>query len=221
MMESKEFIALWKTQNAKIDEVIAVNQALLERLTHQKAKNALRGLSNLKKAGIVSFVLYLLFLGYGLQYGLRHYSSDWNYFMVSVMAITLINIKGLADYIKHLNWVRAVNYDGSVVQIQQQLSKLKLSIVDHVKVMCLQFPFFTTFYLSSSWFPQNAGLFYVIFQIVLTGSFAYLPYWLFKTPNSELLNKKWFSSMIAGSGGKSVIKAIDFYKELEGFKTAL
>lgn len=217
-MENIELINIWKTQNAKIEQTLAINKLLLKETIARKAESSLQSLVKLKTAGIVAFVFYLLILGYALFYAISNYSSASNYFIVSVSAIALINIKGFADYIKHLAWTKHINYDGSVMEIQKQLSKLQLSIIDHAKIMCLQFPFFTTFYLSNNWFPQDVGFAYIIFQIILTGSFIYFSYWLFKNHKPENLNKKWFRNLIAGSGGKSVEKAIEFYREMEAFE---
>ena len=179
-MENIELINIWKEQNAKIEKTLVINKIILKETIGRKAESALKGLVKLKTAGIVSFVFYLLILGYALFYAISNYSSASNYFIVSVSVIALINIKGFADYIKHLAWTKNINYDGSIMEIQKQLSKLQLSIIDHGKFMCLQFPFFTTFYLSDNWFPQDVGLTYIIFQTVLTGSFIYFSFWLYK-----------------------------------------
>lgn len=218
-MENSDLIGIWKEQNTKIEKNLAINQFILKEIINSKAKDSLKSLIKLKTAGIIAFVLYLLLLGYALVYAFSNYSSAWNYFIVSISAITLVNIKGFADYIKHLVWANNINYNGSVLEIQQQLSRLQLSIIDHAKMMCLQFPFWTTFYLSGEWFPQEIGLGYVIFQILLTGSFIYLTYWLYINHKPENLHKKWFRSLISGSGGKSIMEAMSFYKEMEEFKT--
>ena len=218
-MENIELINIWKDQNAKIEKTLAINKLLLKETIGRKAESSLKGLTRLTTSGIISFVIYLLVLGYALYYAISNYSSANNYFIVSVLAIAAINIKGFADYIKHLIWTKNINYDGSVMEIQKQLSKLQLSIIDHGKIMCLQFPFFTTFYLSNSWFPQDVSTVYVIFQIMLTGSFIYFSFWLYKNHKPENLDKKWFRNLIAGSGGKSVAKAIEFYREMEEFET--
>ena len=217
-MENIELINIWKEQNAKIEKSLAINQLLLKETINNKAKNSLRSLIKLKTAGIIAFVFYLLFLAYLLVYAFSNYSSAWNYFIISISVIALVNVKGLADYIKHLVWTNNVNYNGSVIEIQQQLSRLQLSIINHAKIMTLQFPFFTTFYLSSSWFPQDVGFGYIILQVLVTGSFVYFSYWLYKNSIPENLDKKWFRNVIAGSGGKSVMKALAFYKEMEEFK---
>ena len=217
-MENIELISIWKGQNAKIEKALAINQFLLNETINNKARASLKALIRLKTAGIIAFVFYLLVLGYILFFAFSNYSSALNYFIISVSAIALVNVKGFADYIKHLVWTNNINYNGSVIEIQQQLSRLQLSIINHSKIMCLQFPFFTTFYLSNSWFPQEVGLGYIILQILITGSFIFFSYWLYKNSKPENLNKKWFRNLIAGSGGKSVMEAMTFYKELEEFE---
>jgi len=217
-MENIELINIWKEQNVIIEKTLAINKRLLKESIDRKAESALKALAQLTTAGIIAFVFYLLLLGYALFYAISNYSSANNYFIVSVSAIALINLKGFADYIKHLVWTKNINYNGSVMEIQKQLSRLQLSIINHSKIMILQFPFFTTFYLSDRWFPQEVGLPYIIFQIIITGSFIYLTYWLYKVHKPENLNKKWFRNLMAGSGGKSVEKALEFYREMEEFE---
>ena len=217
-MEDTNFVMLWKEHYEKIDQSLAINKKLIRDLTNQKAEAAMQSLVRHKKRGIIAVIFYLLILGALLFFSLADYKSEKNYFIFSIAAIFIVNVKALYDYIKHLAWAKKINYNGNVTDIQQQLSKLQFSIINHAKIMCLQFPFFTTFYLSNKWFPQEVGMGYIIFQLILTGSFTYLSYWLFKNHTIENLNKKWFRNMIAGSGGKSVVKAMDFYKELEEFK---
>ena len=217
-MENIELIGIWKEQNAKIEKSLAINQLLLKEMINSKAKASLRSLIKLKTAGIIAFVFYILLLGYSLVYAFSNYSSAWNYFIISVSVIFLVNLKGFADYIKHLVLTNKINYNGSVLEIQQQLSRLQLSIIDHSKSMCLQIPFYTTYYLSNKWFPQDVGFGYIIFQVSLTGLFIYFSYWLYKNNKPENLDKKWFRNLIAGSGGKSVSEAMVFYKEMEEFK---
>ena len=218
-MEETNFVMLWKEHYEKIDQSLSINKKLLRELTNQKAESAMQSLVKLKQRGIIALTVYLLILGIVLFFSVADYKPEKAYFIFSVAAIFIVNIKALYDYIKHLVWAKKINYNGSVADIQLQLSKLQFSIINHARVMCLQFPFFTTFYLSNAWFPQEAGTGYIIFQGLLTGSFIYLSYWLYKNHTIKNLDKKWFRNMSVGSGGKSVLKAMDFYKELEDFKS--
>lgn len=217
-MENIEFIHLWKAQNDKLEKTLAINQMLLKEVINNKAQSSLKSLIRLKTAGIIAFILYISLLGYGLFFAISHYSSAWNYFIVSVTVIFLVNVKGLADYIKHLIWTNNISYNGSILEIQEQLSRLQMSIIQHSKYMCLQFPFYSTFYLTDIWFPKNVGAIYITFQILMTGGLAYFSYWLFKLHTPENFNKKWFLKMMEGSGNKSVREAMAFYQEIEDFK---
>ena len=166
-MENMDIINLWKAQDEKLEKVLLINEKLLKEMTGQKAKSTLRSMIRYKIVGVITFVVYLTFLGFALHYAIVNYSSAWNYFIVSVAAITLINLRGFTDYIRHIVLASNINYNGSIMAIQEQLSKLQLSIIDHSKVMCLQFPFFTTFYLSSAWFPSQVGTSFIVLHVII------------------------------------------------------
>ncbi len=217
-MEETNFVLLWKEQYEKIDQSLAINKQLLKEIISQKAESALQSLIRLKAIGIAALVIYLILLGIVLFYAITHYSSAANYFIISIGIIFLINVKALFDYIKHLVWANNIVYDGSITEIQEKLTKLQLSILQHSRTMVLQFPFWTTFYLSDAWFPHSIGWGYIIFQILITGSFTFIAYWLYKNQTIQNVDKKWLKTLLQGSGGKSVMKALAFYKELEAFK---
>ena len=217
-MEETNFVLLWKEQYEKIDQSLAINKQLLKEIISQKAESALQSLIRLKAIGIAALVIYLILLGIVLFYAITHYSSAANYFIISIGIIFLINVKALFDYIKHLVWANNIVYDGSITEIQEKLTKLQLSILQHSRTMVLQFPFWTTFYLSDAWFPHSIGWGYIIFQLLITGSFTFIAYWLYKNQTIQNVDKKWLKTLLQGSGGKSVMKALAFYKELEAFK---
>jgi len=217
-MEDIEIISMWKLQNEKIEQSLAINKDLLLEITNNKANSALRSLKSIKITGLILAVFYILFLGYLLSFAVSHYSPAWNYFLISVGAIFILNMKAIADYIRHLVWVNQIDYDGSITEIQQKLLRLQLSIIKHLRMMILQFPLFTTFYLSSNWFPGSVGWGYILLQTTLTGSFIAGTVWLYRKLRIENMENKVVQHFIAGSGGQSVRKAMEFYKEFEDFK---
>ena len=217
-MEEINFAILWKEQYQKIDQSLAINKQLLKEVISQKAESALQSLIRFKARGIIVAIIYLILLGIVLFYAISNYSSAANYFIISIGAIFIINVKALYDYIKHLIWTNNIDYNGSITEIQGKLTELQLSILRHSRFMVLQFPFWTTFYLSDKWFPHSVSWGYIIFQLFLTTSFTFLAYWLYKNQTIENANKKWVKTLIEGSGGKSLMKAIAFYKDIENFK---
>ncbi len=217
-MEETNFVLLWKEHYEKIDQSLAINKLLLKELISQKAKSAVKSLKLFKFVGIVLAVVYLFVLGTLISIAVLHYSSAANYFIFSMTAIFFINAKALYDYIKHLAWAGSIDYNGSVTAIQEKLARLEVSIFKHTSSMFLQLPFWTTFYLSNKWFPQNVGGGYILFQCLLTAIFTWLAYWLYKNIKAKNADKKWVRILFNGSGGKHVSNALGAFKELEQFK---
>jgi lysylphosphatidylglycerol synthetase-like protein (DUF2156 family) len=217
-MEDTNFVLLWKEHYEKIELSLAINQRLLKETISGKAESALQSLVRVKTRGIVIAILYLLLLGSVLFYALSHYSPAANYFIGSMAIIFLINVKALSDYIRHLVWVSTIDYNGSITTIQQKLTRLQLSIFKHTRIMFLQFPFWTTFYLGSHWFPHPVSWPHIIVQFLLTASFTWLAYWLYKNLVPANAGKKWVKMFLGGSGSNAVARAMDFYREIEAFK---
>lgn len=217
-MEDMDLIHIWKEQNPSLEKRLVIHETQMRFFIEERAKNSLSSLIKLKARGIVGFIIYLLILIYILVYAVSNYSSAWNYFIFSVSSITLINVKGFADYFKHIMWINSINYNGSLLEIQKQLTQLQISIIQHTRIMCLQIPFYTTFYLSNRWFPFDVGNGYFLIQFAVTGSFVYLSYWLYKNLIPENISKKWVRVLIADSGGEAIMNALAFYKEIEDFQ---
>ena len=154
-MEEQEIISLWKNQDVKLEQSLALNKKLLREILNQKAQSAMQSLARFKTRGIIAAVIYLIILGLALSVAIINYLSAANYFILSIGAIFLINLKALYDYIKHLVLVKGIDYNGEVMEIQSKLVKLKLSIFAHSRIIILQLPFWTAFCLSDKWFPQS------------------------------------------------------------------
>jgi len=217
-MEDLTIQQVWKAENQKLEQILAINRQLLSEIISQKAASAVAALIRFKTRAIVAAAIYLMILGSLLIYPIAHYSAAANYFIVSMGAIFLINIKALADYIKHLVWAGNIDFSGSVTTIQEKLTAIQLSIFKHTRIMVLQFPFWTTFYLSNQWFPENISWAYIALQLVITGFFTWLAIWLFRHLRIENAHNKWVKIFIEGAGGKPLLQALAFYQEIEDFK---
>ncbi len=218
-MEETNFVLLWKEHYEKIDQSLAINKRLLKELLQQKAGTAVRSLIREKAFGIVAAVVWLVILGALLSVAIAHYSSAANYFIVSIAAIFLINVKALYDYIRHLILIHSIRYDASVAAIQNKLRRLQLSLLRHTRIMVLQFPFWTTFYLSDKWFPGATSVGYIVLQLLVTGSFTWFAWWLYTKQTPTNLDSRWVRVFISGIGGKALLNAMQSYQELEELET--
>ena len=214
-MNDQELLALWKSQDQKIEALMAVNAKLLKEQFSQKAKKALGGLKAEKITGIVFGSIYLLILGTLVGLGVISGSFAGNYFLWSVTGIFLINLKIFSDYIRHLVMSLKIDFSGPVAEIQSQLIELRLSLIRSVRYIGIQLPFFSTLHLHSSWFPGQANLAGIIIQCVITLSFTAVAIWIFvkfRPENSSQKTVKWLMSL---AGIKEVDRSLAQLEELD------
>lgn len=217
-MEDTDIINLWKLQDAKIEQALEINKYVLKEVIGQKARSAMRSLTYLLSWGIVLFILYLGILGNLLVWAISDFSPGLICFILSLSVIFLINIKGLSDYIKHVYLVKTISYDGRIAETQKSLVLLQLSVIQHTRTMFLQVPFFSTLFLNINLFVHPVNLVYIIFQVTLTGVLVYGTYQLYRNLTIDNLDKRWLQVLISGTGGKAVMKALVFYREIEAFE---
>ena len=217
MLET-DFIILWKEQYDQLNQSFQINQRILKEMLSKKASGAIEKLKVFKVFGVIITLFYLGLLGMLLLFAIRHYSPAVNFFIVSMATIFFINLRGLIDYIQHLIWIARIDYDDAITVIQEKLLQLQFSLFRHNRIMFLQIPFWTTFYLSSEWFPKSVGIGFIIFQCLFTGSFCLLTVWLYRNCTIKNADKRWVKIFIKGTGGKSVQAALSFYAEMEQFK---
>ena len=217
-MKDQDLLAIWKSQDQKIEKVLAMNVLLLQDQMTRKAKKALIGLQAEKITGIVFGTVYLFILGAILGAGIKGGSSAGNYFLWSIAAIFLVNLKIFIDYVRHLVMSLKIDFSGPVAQIQSQLIKLRLSLIRSVRYIGFQLPFYSTFHLHGSWFPSEANLAGIIIQGVITLSFTAVAIWIFVKFRPENANQKTVKWLLWIAGIKEVDRSLEELNELEELK---
>ncbi|MFC3879708.1 hypothetical protein ACFOSV_05955 [Algoriphagus namhaensis] len=213
-MNDQDIFTLWKSQDQKIEAIMAINAKLLKDQISQKAKKALGGLKAEKITGIVFGSVYLVILGALVSLGVMSGNFSGNYFLWSVTAIFLINLKIFSDYIRHLVMSLKIDFSGPVAEIQPQLIELRLSLIRSVGYVGLQLPFYSTLHLHSSWFPDQANLAGIIIQSVITLSFTAVAIWIFVKFRPENSNQKTVKWLMSLAGIKEVDRSLAQLEEL-------
>lgn len=214
-MKDQDLLALWKSQDQKIEHLMAVNAKLLKEQLSRKAEKALGGLKAEKITGIVFGLPYLLILGTILYFGLQASSLSGNYFLISITGIFLVNLKVFIDYLRHLVLSYQIDFAGTVMEIQKKLLDLRHSLILSVRYVGLQLPFYSTWYLDSSWFPGEANLAGIIIQAFITLSFTAVAIWIFVKFRPENTHQKTVKWLFWIAGIKEVNRSLEELKELE------
>lgn len=223
-MEDAEILNIWKDYDRRIEESKilnmqswALNLQCFESLQKQRAESALKPFVRHTVTGIIAGILWLLFLGFLLFVALTNFSMSSIFFVVSIGMIFIANILAVGYYIKHIAIVKQINYNESVTKAQEQLAALQASMINIVRILFLQMPFYCTWFVNRSMFV-NAGAGMWVLQIGITAFFTFAAIWLYRNINYKNAHKKWFKLLFSAPSFVGIGRAMEFMKEIERFK---
>ena len=218
-MEDEYLKNSWNSTDNKMDNLMNTDKKSLEFMLNKKIKSTLKSLLIPKLVGIVLGLGWVLFMFMLIYFSFLSSAMSLGkvFFIGSVSMIMLITAYGVFLYIKDIFIIRQIDLSESITFTQRKLAEIQLSIMNSVRVLWLQLPFYTTWYLDSDLILHGSIIFYII-QIIVTGSTACLSIWLFRNMVEKNLNKKWVRNFMCGYGFYRARQAIDFISEIDNFK---
>jgi len=137
---------------------------------------------------------------------------------VSFIAFLLCGALGIGGYFKDIRVIRQVSYADNIIDTQKKLAALQGSMVRTLRVMWLQLPFWSTFFISNA-LIRNGGRQFLMIQIPITVFFIIAAIVLYRNITVENWSRKrWVKGMLQGSGFGRVGRAMEHLKEIEDFK---
>jgi len=218
-MEDEYLKNSWNSADNKMDDLMNTDKKSLEFMLNKKIKSTLKSLLIPKLVGIVLGLGWVLFMFMLIYFSFLSSAMSLGkvFFIGSVSMIMLITAYGVFLYIKDIFIIRQIDLSESITFTQRKLAEIQLSIMNSVRVLWLQLPFYTLWYLDYDMIVHGSIIFYII-QIIVTGSTACLSIWLFRNMVEKNLNKKWVRNFMRGYGFYRARQAIDFISEIDNFK---
>lgn len=218
-MEDEYLKNSWNSADNMMDDLINTDKKSLEFMLNKKIKSTLKSLLIPKLVGIVLGLGWVLFMFMLIYFSFLSSAMSLGkvFFIGSVSMIMLITAYGVFLYIKDIFIIRQIDLSESITFTQRKLAEIQLSIMNSVRVLWLQLPFYTLWYLDYDMIVHGSIIFYII-QIIVTGSTACLSIWLFRNMVEKNLNKKWVRNFMRGYGFYRARQAIDFISEIDNFK---
>jgi len=218
-MEDEYLKNSWNSADNKMDDLMNTDKKSLEFMLNKKIKSTLKSLLIPKLVGIVLGLGWVLFMFMLIYFSFLSSAMSMGkvFFIGSVSMIMLITAYGVFLYIKDIFIIRQIDLSESITFTQRKLAEIQLSIMNSVRVLWLQLPFYTLWYLDYDLIVHGSIIFYII-QIIVTGSTACLSIWLFRNMVEKNLNKKWVRNFMRGYGFYRARQAIDFISEIDNFK---
>ncbi len=218
-MDINQLKNTWQSYNKQSEDtwllnVMKLNMDCIEELQNMKAKKALNKMIWVKVLAIIIAIPFIAFLSY-----LLYYSMDMSkiFFIVCDSAIIIITTAATVVYIKHLVMIRQINNSQSVLETQRKLASLRLSTMRITRILWLQAPFYTCFFLNPAMIKGMTWPI-AVFQVSITGLFVFLSVWLFMNINQRNVHKKWFKILFSTPEWTGINQSMAFLKEMEEFR---
>jgi hypothetical protein len=219
-MDDLELRRLWKQYDQSLERANilnlqswVLNLQTFEHLQTERAKSRLRGLRAFKKGMIVLGILWIFFLVWLLVHSLA-----WSkiFFFGSVTAIAGFNIYAVLIYIRHILLIEEIDNSESLVEVQEKTARLKASTLNITRILFLQTPFYSTFFWSPYWMQHDPAFWLIACPVtlLLTGCSI----WLYRNIHPRNADRRWFRLLFGGKEWTSVIRAMEYLKEIEAYK---
>lgn len=214
-MNDTDLKYLWQIGNEKIAISQKSDKTSLDNLTKKNVSHFLSSMKPIKIFTLLVGLLWVFGIGYVLlKLTVNAYDQVSLYFLYSAYFQVMLTAMAVIIYIIQLITLYSIDFNKPVVTLQKTLIKLKASTLNVTKILMLQLPFWTTFYLNESMF-KNGTLPLFVLQGAVTISFTYLSLWLFFHLKFENADKWWFKLLLQGKEWEPLITSINILNEME------
>lgn len=205
-MTDLELKDIWQQRAA---QAMSISSQQVEEITKLKVQQSLSVVQRLKSAGLIAGILWVLFVDSVL---IAVWKDASPFFLASAL-LQVITIKiAIGIYLYQITLINQVNCFTPVLQTQQKLAQLKVAGLWTIRVLMLQLPAWTTFYLHAEMFKTQHVLL-LLLQLIVTLAAVLAAIWLFVNIRFENRNKQWFRLLFSGNEWWPIIKAMDILEE--------
>ena len=213
-MEDIEIINLWKSYDKKLNENLLLNRKNAEEITKIKAQSLLSSMKPLKIFTILVGIIWVGFVDV-LIISLFHIAGP--FFLISAGILVLLNKLAIGIYLYQLIIIHQVDISEPILATQEKIASLKSTTLWVARILFLQLPLWTTFYLNVSIF-QGENIAYLFVNGVVTLLFTYISIWLFVNIKYENRDKRWFKLIFNGKEWTPVINSMELLIQIDEYR---
>ncbi|MGL5892422.1 MAG: hypothetical protein ACRC3B_21200 [Bacteroidia bacterium] len=213
-MNDTELIALWKNYDAKLSESLSLNRKNAEDITRLKVGTLLSSMKPVKITLVIIGIIWVIAVDFVVLNSLQVASV---YFLVSMSLQSIITKLAIGIYIWQLVIINRISSDEPIIETQHKLAKLKTLTLNVTRLLFLQSPLWTTFFLSNEMLKNSSAVELTI-QIASTLVFTFAAVWLFFNIRFENRNKKWFRVLFKGKEWTPLMKAMDLLEQTNDYQ---
>ncbi|NII29793.1 hypothetical protein HB364_32245 [Pseudoflavitalea sp. X16] len=212
-MQDTEMMNLWKLYDRKLEENLSLNRQNAADITRLKVQSFLSSMTPWKIFTVILGIIWVGFIDV-LIIGLFSVASP--FFLVSAAAIALLNKLAIGIYLYQLILIHQADVNEPILATQEKIARLKSSTLWVARLLFLQLPFWTTFYLTVATF-KHGNIALLILQVLITLAFTFLAVWLFRNIRYANRDKKWFRLIFSGREWDPVLKSMDLLGQVQEY----
>lgn len=217
-MEDQAMIELWKSYDKKLEENLILNRKNAEDITKMKVQSFIASMKPIKIFTILVGLIWVGLVGTVVANLFIHaFAEVSKFFLFSATIQLLLTVAGIWIYLYQLIVIHQVDISEPVLATQEKIARLKSSTLWVTRLLLLQLPVWTTFYLNEGMF-KNGNIWMYLIQFLVTGSFTYLAIWLFLNIKFENKDKKWFRLIFDGNEWNPVMKSMELLGEIGAYR---
>ncbi|MEZ2337414.1 hypothetical protein AB6735_17345 [Mucilaginibacter sp. RCC_168] len=211
-MEESKIKQLWQEYDLKLEKSLQLNYKIIREMQTKKIEDHINSFRRNQVLGVVAGILFTVSLGFLVINSLNNI-----YFAISIGLIALFNIFAVASYLRHLIMLERISIADTITGTQEKLAAIQSSLNMVGRIMILQTPFWCTFWYNQQLVDHGGATFWAI-NLTVLALFTILSVYLFNTLTYKNIHRKWVRSFVESFGGKKIIKAMEFLKEIEEYK---
>lgn len=210
-MQEIDYIQLWQQQNEKIEQSLQINKALLKDSLANKTLTTLKPLKSIRWIGVIVGILWCA--GIALVV-IVSWATTNVFFKTSLIINFFITALAVGLYVYHLALLNSCDTSQNIFASQQKLIKLEESNLLTLRLLLLQLPVYSTWFITFEWIHDSPATFWGIqMPIVLFQTFIGI--WLFRNLNYKSHDKKWFKWFMSKGEFASITKSVNLLQEIE------
>jgi hypothetical protein len=217
-MNENELKLLWQSSNEKLEHCLQVNKKNADEITKLKAQNVLASMKPIKIFTLFVGIIWVVSGGIIVtNLFVYAYHKVSLFFLYSAAVQLLLTAVAIGIYLYQLIMISNINIFDSVITTQKKLSYLQSSTLWSAKILFLQLPFWTTFYLSKEMIVSG-NIAYILVNGFFILLFVYSAIWLFTNIKYSNRDKKWFQWIFRGKEWQPILQSMELLNQIDNYQ---
>lgn len=213
-MDDVEILNLWKSYDKRLQESLVLSRKNTEEITRMKVQSFLASMRPRKQFTLLVGIVWVALIDLLIVKGFFIASP---FFLISMGIQVLLTKVAIVVYLYQLILLRQTDISEPVLATQERIARLQSSTLWVTRLLFLQTPVWTTFFLSEKMF-MTSNVWLILLPVVITAIFTYAAVWLFLNIKYENRHKKWFRLIFSGKEWDPMLKSLELLDQIGEYK---